>query len=48
MAMKKFVLLAAFLVFGKLLMAQYDPKALEILEAINTSRLPTLKPVSPP
>jgi outer membrane lipoprotein-sorting protein len=35
MAMKKFVLLAAFLVFGKLLMAQYDPKALEILEAMS-------------
>jgi outer membrane lipoprotein carrier protein len=35
MAMKKFVLLAAFLVFGKLMMAQYDPKALEILEAMS-------------
>jgi len=33
--MKKCVLVVAFMVFGKLLMAQYDPKALEILEAMS-------------
>lgn len=33
--MKKCVLVVAFMVFGKLLMAQYDPKALEVLEAMS-------------
>jgi outer membrane lipoprotein carrier protein len=33
--MKKSVLVIAFMVFGKLLMAQYDPKALEVLEAMS-------------
>ncbi|MCX8492003.1 MAG: outer membrane lipoprotein carrier protein LolA [Cyclobacteriaceae bacterium] len=33
--MKKSVLVLAFMIFGNLVMAQYDPKALEVLEAMS-------------